>query len=159
VIWSLTNFSKGWGFSLELLDDETGPKIELIVYGDTGSIDTFDPKPINSTTLIDGQLFPGDANVATTVGVVVYTVEYKGWERGQASLAAAVRPHSVEIAVADNNFSIPTADFGNSGRAMLSALGGPHLEVAVVGEAPATFDVNSRQRSGTGRGTTLTVEG
>jgi hypothetical protein len=97
-----------------LLDDETGPKIELIVYGDTGSIDTFDPKPINSTTLIDGQLFPGDANVATTVGVVVYTVEYKGWERGQASLAAAVRPHSVEIAVADNNFSIPTADFGNA---------------------------------------------
>jgi hypothetical protein len=112
--------SKDWGFQLELLDDASGPKIKLIVYShpdpdaDPDSIVSIDPKPISSTMLIDGQAFPGDANVATTVGVVMYSVDFRGGYADKLASRLLSGPHSVKIVAADKNFSIPAADFGKA---------------------------------------------
>jgi len=113
---AVDNFSEDWGFSLELLDDASGPKIELIVFGGVvaGSLDIIAPKPISSATFIDGQPFLGDANVATTVGVVIYSVVYRGGNADKLASRLLSGPHSLTIVVANNNFFIPTADFGKA---------------------------------------------
>ena len=118
------SISKDWGFSLELLDDASGPKIELIVFShahpdadpdaDPHAFDTIDPKPISSGTLIDGQRLLGDANVATTVGIVIYSVEYRGGNADKLASRLLTDPHSLTIVVPNNNFFIPTADLGKA---------------------------------------------
>jgi hypothetical protein len=62
----------------------------------------------------DGQSFPGDANVATAVGIVIYSVAYQGGKADKLASRLLSDPHSVKIVAADNNFSIPTADLGKA---------------------------------------------
>jgi hypothetical protein len=114
----LESISKDWGFELNLLDDASGPEIELLVFqhadANPNSIDSIDPKPVSSATFIDGQPFLGDANVATTVGIVMYSVVYRGGNADKLASRLLTGPHSLTIVVPNNNFFIPTADLGKA---------------------------------------------